>query len=184
MYEPQLFSARCWQLVDLIRLPVSTLQVVQSLHDRFKFSENAGDVIKAAQQPVYRYLQLPWVGPAERLARRNRARFNVYHQLVEETFQCPDFVDLTILSDALEVWIDRIERESAEQSFSRHPRVGWMTSLITPIGGSIADSEIWSLLQELQKELLQLSAMVSDAETDLTIEQQLIKRKLAAPHWS
>lgn len=54
--------------MDLLRIPINSPQIVQSLHDRFKFPENAGEVIKATQQPVYRYLQLPWVSAAERLA--------------------------------------------------------------------------------------------------------------------
>ena len=68
MDDLQLFSAQCWQFVDLMRIPVRALRVVQFRHSQCGLESGAAEVLRDSQKPVYQFLQLPWGGFTIRLA--------------------------------------------------------------------------------------------------------------------
>lgn len=184
MDDLQLFSAQCWQFVDLMRIPVRALRVVQFRHSQCRLESGAADVLRDSQKPVYQFLQLPWGGFTIRLARQNRARFNAYSQFVNEAFQCPEYIDLTILLDALEVWLDRIENESTACTFGQHGSAVRMQELASRLGASTTESEAWSHLSALQDEFRQLAETVPGVKTSEVIDGREAQSRPATPRLS
>ena len=184
MDDLQLFSAQCWQFVDLMRIPVRALRVVQFRHSQCRLESGAADVLRDSQKPVYQFLQLPWGGFTIRLARHNRARFNAYSQFVNEAFQCPEYIDLTILLDALEVWLDRIEKESTESAFCQHGSAVRMQELETRVGAATEEPEVWLHLSALQDEFRQLANAVPGVKTFEAIDGREAQSRPATPRLS
>lgn len=165
MDDLHLFSTQCWQFVDLMRIPVRALQVVQFERGEFALDAGAIDLLRTSQQPLDRFLRLPWRGFTIRLAKNNRERFSVYHRFVEEAFNCPRYIDLTILQGALDVWVERIERDSEEDAFAQHGSATRMLELAAASPEhSIMGSQGCSCLPELQAEFRRLAETVSEMD--------------------
>jgi hypothetical protein len=164
MDDLQRFSAQCWQLVDVMQIPVKALRIVQVQHSHFGVKTCAAGLLKASQRPLYQFLRRPWNGFALRLAARNRARFNVYDRFVEEALQNPEHLNLVILLDALDVWAEGIEADSHTRGFHPHGCVAGMTALIADLEGSISECDIRSRLALLQGHFLQLEDMVTGSK--------------------
>jgi hypothetical protein len=177
-----LFSSQCWQFVDLMRIPVKALRIVQFRSGPCRLGDNAAEVLRDSQQPLFRFLKLPWTGFTVRLARHHRARFNVYHRLVEDAFQCPEYLDLTILLDALDAWSIRIEDDSADIPFCEHGSAARMISLTARLDSSITESEVWSCLNELREDFRQLAETVTEMENDKLFNERQARSTLAALH--
>ena len=161
MDDLQRFSAQCWQLTDIMRIPVRALRVVPVRHSHSGVEKCAAELLKASQRPLYRFLGLPWDGFTLRLAKRNRARFNDYNRFVEEALQGPVCANLAILVDALDVWTESIEADSNTRCFKAHPCVAEMTALAVELESSIVESEVCSLLTVLRNDFLQLAETVN-----------------------
>lgn len=164
MDDLHLFSTQCWQFVDLMRIPVRALQVVQLERGEFALDGKAIDLLRTSQQPLDRFLRLPWRGFTIRLAKNNWERFSVYRRFVEEAFHCPKYIDLTLLQGALDVWVERIERDSEEDAFAQHGAATRMLELAASLEHAITGSQGCSCLTELQAEFRRLAETVSEMD--------------------
>lgn|GEM_PF-3746684 len=184
MDDLKLFSTQCWQFVDLMRIPVNALRVVQFTHQECQLGTKAANLLRISQQPIQRFLQIPWRGFTIRHAKDNRQRFSVYHRFVEDAFQCPQPFDLTLLLDTLDVWSEQIEWESYEDAFFQHSSAAEMLKLTEPLEDPMTESEVWARLSELQATFRRLADMVPVVEPPQVVSVRQTENTPATHHSS